>query len=170
MPDRSPGRVILRDRVRARVALSAVLRTLSDYAMAAVPATADAHGDPTDALVVSRRMQAILLEVKFRSVVVGLVYGATWYDVARTLRVVDADGQPDERGVREVYEDFYEHWKAGEEQVWTPQGGIPVCPEADDDPLAVAASLDRWYAARHRDGSIRPDEQVVSGPLGLTRG
>jgi hypothetical protein len=162
MPDNPPSRTRVRTRVAARTALSAVMRAASDYALTVVPTDSDRHAQPKEWLAIARRTRALSQEATFRCVVLALESGASWFEVAGWLGHRDEGGLPNERAVRDMYEPAYIEWKSGTPQSWTPEDCLPVAPDADNDPDALAASLDAWYQMRTGGG---PDLKVVSGHL-----
>jgi hypothetical protein len=162
MPDRHTGRTSVRTRKGARTAFSAVLRALSDYALTAVPTDSDRHAEPKEWITIARRVRALSQETTFRAVVLALESGASWYEVAGWLGHRDEYNRPDEDAVRRMFELPYEEWKNGVAQAWTPDDCIPVAPDAEGDPDAVAQSLDAWYTMRTGGGH---NLHVVSGNL-----
>lgn len=162
MPDRYRGRTDVRTRKGAKTAFSAVMRALSDYALLAIPTDSDHISEPVDPIRYARRVRALAQEVTFRAVVKSLESGATWSEVAAALGHRDECGRPDEQAVRVMYETAYHDWKRGVPQAWTPDGCMPVAPDADGDPEVVARSLDAWFTMRTGGG---PNLHVVSGHL-----
>jgi hypothetical protein len=142
-----------RGRAAARAALSAVARTISDFAAALVPTAGDELATPEDWANSARRMSMLALEYRLRSLAMVMqdLERQGFDDDAAWIRAATAFGYASRVAwFRDEFEDAYRSWVNGEPRSWHPEWiRAHLGMNFDGDPDELARELDEWYQNAH---------------------
>ena len=151
-------------RARARLALSAACRELSDRARSQVPTLSDGRAHPGEYVEAARALVALAGECLERAVVYERERGTTWEAIGETLGIT-------RQSAHERFAAAEDAWRDTLVRPWVVAGSVlnPRLPEGADDPDHAVVYLDAW-ARRHAEETDPNHDHPnpVSGGLRIT--
>lgn len=144
--------------VKARLAYASAAREVSDYARGLVGDTATPML-PGERIRAARRLRVAAATALDRAVLIELVDGTSWLEVADSLGL-------SEQTTRDRYGPTVTRWLQDQPPAidLAVYGDFTTGMTVDPDPAGTAASIDAWYR-RHAEPWEQPESQPVSRAL-----